>query len=107
MTDTWHVEHRVGGSGRQDADGCVEISEARHRDIMPTMKLRTPVVWSDACLRHDPKGEVWVGVTIEGTEIATRAEVIRAALEEAGAPVAAASAHDDTLARHHELLDFQ
>jgi acetoin utilization deacetylase AcuC-like enzyme len=64
---------------------------------MPNMTLRTPVVWSDACLLHDPKGEVWVGVTIEGTEIAARAEVIRAALEEAGAPVAPASAHDDTV----------
>jgi len=64
---------------------------------MPTMSLRTPVVWSDACLLHEPKGEVWVGVTIEGTEIAARAQVIRAALEEAGAPVAAASPHDDTV----------
>jgi len=61
------------------------------------MSLRTPVVWSDACLLHEPKGEVWVGVTIEGTEIAARAEVIRAALEAAGAPVAAASPHDDTV----------
>jgi acetoin utilization deacetylase AcuC-like enzyme len=95
--DTRHVEHRVGRSGGQDANHCIEISEARHRDIMPNMTLITPVVWSDACLLHDPKGEVWVGVTIEGTEIAARATVIRAALEEAGAPVAAASPHDDTV----------
>jgi acetoin utilization deacetylase AcuC-like enzyme len=44
------------------------------------MSLRTPMVWSDACLLHDPKGEVWVGVTFESTEIAARAEVIRSAL---------------------------
>ena len=42
------------------------------------MSLRTPVVWSDSSLLHEPKGEVWVGVTIEGTEVRARAEVIRA-----------------------------
>lgn len=66
---------------------------------MPNMTLRTPVVWSEACLLHDPKGEVWVGVPIEGTEIAARAETIRAAMEAAGAPVTTAAAHDD------EVLD--
>lgn len=64
---------------------------------MPNMTLRTPVVWSEACLRHEPKGEVWVGVTIEGTEIPERARVIRAALEAAGAPVAEAIDHDDVV----------
>lgn len=64
---------------------------------MPNMTLSTPVVWSDACLLHDPKGEVWVGVPIEGTEIAARAEVIRAAVEAAGAPVRTATPHDDTV----------
>ncbi|MEO8107631.1 MAG: histone deacetylase family protein [Actinomycetes bacterium] len=61
------------------------------------MTVKTPVVWSDACLLHDPKGEVWVGVPIEGTEVAARAEVIVAALQEAGAPVAPASGYDDTV----------
>ena len=64
---------------------------------MPNMTLRTPVVWSDACLLHDPKGEVWVGVPIEGTEVAARAEVIVAALQEAGAPVSPASGYDDSV----------
>jgi acetoin utilization deacetylase AcuC-like enzyme len=90
-----HVEHRVGRTGGQHADGGIEISEARHRDIMPNMTLRTPVVWSDTCLLHDPKGEVWVGVPIEGTEVAARAEVIVAALRDAGASVSEAAAHDD------------
>jgi acetoin utilization deacetylase AcuC-like enzyme len=61
------------------------------------MSLRSPVVWSDACLLHDPKGEVWVGVTIEGTEVRARAEAIRSALEAAGADVGEASAHDDAV----------
>lgn len=64
---------------------------------MPNMTLRTPIVWSEACLGHEPKGEVWVGVTIAGTEIAERARVIRSALETAGAPVANANSHDDTV----------
>ena len=64
---------------------------------MPNMTLRTPVVWSEACLLHEPKGEVWVGVTIEGTEIPERARVIRAALEGAGATVTNAEAHDDSV----------
>jgi acetoin utilization deacetylase AcuC-like enzyme len=64
---------------------------------MPNMTLRTPMVWSEACLLHEPKGEVWVGVPIEGTEIAERARVIRGALESAGAPVVQAQPHDDTV----------
>jgi acetoin utilization deacetylase AcuC-like enzyme len=74
---------------------------------MPNMTLRTPLVWSDACLLHEPKGEVWVGVTIKGTEIPERAMVIRSALEAAGTPVTAASPHDDsvlTAVHEHGLL---
>jgi acetoin utilization deacetylase AcuC-like enzyme len=96
-TDAGHVEHGIGGASGEDADGCVEITKARHRDIMPNMTVRTPIVWSEACLHHEPKGEVWVGVTIEGTEVAERARVIRSALEAAGAPVAQAEAHDDAV----------
>ena len=64
---------------------------------MPNMTLRTPLVWSEACLSHEPKGEVWVGVTIEGTEIPERATVIRSALETAGASLTVASPHDDSV----------
>jgi len=64
---------------------------------MPNMTVSAPTVWSDACLLHEPKGEVWVGVTIEGTEVPERAQVIRAALAEAGSPVTAATVHDDSV----------
>jgi acetoin utilization deacetylase AcuC-like enzyme len=64
---------------------------------MPNMTVRTPVVWSEACLKHEPKGEVWVGVTIEGTEVPERARVIRSAFEAVGAPVTDATAHDDSV----------
>ena len=64
---------------------------------MPNMAVSAPTVWSDACLLHEPKGEVWVGVTIEGTEVAERARVIRAALEDAGSPVSPATPHDDAV----------
>ena len=76
---------------------------------MPNMTLTTPAVWSDACLLHVPKGEVWVGVPIEGTEVAARAEVIIAALQQAGAVVTPASTYDDTvLTEVHEpaLIDW-
>ena len=62
-----------------------------------------PVVWSDAVLRHVPKGEVWVGVMTPGTEVPERAAVVRDAVVAAGAKLVAASVHDDTaLRRVHE-----
>ena len=73
------------------------------------MPLRIPVVWSEAQRLHDPGGEIWVGVRTPGTEVAARADVIRAALVDAGAPLVAARPHDDAalLAVHsRELLDF-
>jgi acetoin utilization deacetylase AcuC-like enzyme len=67
------------------------------------MALSLPIVWSDAHSRHEPGGEVWVGVRTPGTEVPTRAERIRAALEAAGAPVvAAAAAPDDIALRFHD-----
>ncbi|HEX5018171.1 MAG TPA: histone deacetylase family protein [Actinomycetes bacterium] len=76
---------------------------------MPNMTLRTPMVWSEACLLHEPKGEVWVGVTIEGTEVPERARVIRSAMEAAGAPVEESREHgDDVLDAVHDrgLIDW-
>jgi acetoin utilization deacetylase AcuC-like enzyme len=68
--------------------------------------LDIPVVWSDTCLRHRGESGPWVGVAIEGDELPQRATVIRAALEEAGAPVVPAEAHDDAtlLGVHDEGL---
>ncbi len=67
-----------------------------------------PVVWSDAVLRHEPDGEVWVGVMTPGTEVPDRATVLRDACLSAGGRLVGATTHDDdVLRRVHEpdLLD--
>jgi acetoin utilization deacetylase AcuC-like enzyme len=72
---------------------------------MANTPLRTPVVWSDDCLRHEPLAEVWLGVRTPGTELPERARVIRAAAEAAGADIVAATAHgDEILSRVHDAL---
>jgi len=68
-----------------------------------------PVVWSDACLRHDGACGTWVGVGIDGDELPERTVLIRDELVAAGAVVVAAVAHDDaTLLAVHDpgLVDF-
>ena len=69
-------------------------------------KLDIPVVWHEDCLRHQPAGEVWLGVREDGTEVPERARVILRALTRAGAPVVAAQAHDPAalLAVHDPAL---
>jgi acetoin utilization deacetylase AcuC-like enzyme len=71
--------------------------------------LAIPVVWSEACLRHQPGGEVWLGVREPGTEVPERAEVILAELRTAGAGLVTAvpygdevllSVHDQALVDH-------
>ena len=42
----------------------------------PGEKLSIPVVWSPDCLRHEPDGEVWLGVWEQGTEVPERAVVL-------------------------------
>jgi acetoin utilization deacetylase AcuC-like enzyme len=61
--------------------------------------LAVPVVWSDDCLRHEPAGEVWLGVRETGTEVPARALVLRDALTGAGASIVAARRHDDAILR--------
>jgi acetoin utilization deacetylase AcuC-like enzyme len=61
------------------------------------VSLPVPVVWSEDCLRHEPAGEVWLGVRDPGTEVPARALVLRDALSAAGAPILAARAHDDAI----------
>ena len=63
------------------------------------MTLPVPVVWSEDCLRHEPGGEVWLGVRDDGTEVPARAVVLRDALTAAGAPVVAAVRHGDEIVR--------
>ncbi len=73
------------------------------------MSLSVPVVSSEAHRRHEPDGEIWVGVRMPGTEVAERAEAIRDALAAGGATFAEAVPHDDSavLAVHSpDLVDF-
>src|SRR5215472_4428299 len=63
----------------------------------------TPVVWSEDCLRHEPDGEVWLGVWEPGTEVPERARVILAALTIAGAAITPARPHpDEALSAVHD-----
>jgi acetoin utilization deacetylase AcuC-like enzyme len=67
------------------------------------VSLALSVVWSDRCLLHEPAGEVWIGLRTEGTEVAARAERIRGALLERGAPLVDAHGHPDAaLTRVHD-----
>jgi acetoin utilization deacetylase AcuC-like enzyme len=71
--------------------------------------LSIPVTWSDAHRLHAPETAVWVGTHIDADELPERAELIRAALQEAGAPVVAAAPHaDEALLAVHDagLVDF-
>ena len=73
------------------------------------MALSIPATWSDDHRLHAPGTAVWVGARIDADELPERAESIRAALEEAGAPVVAAVPHpDEPLLAVHDagLVDF-
>ncbi len=61
------------------------------------------VVWSEECLRHEPAGEVWLGVWEAGTEVPERASVLLGALAGAGAAVTGARPHlDEPLLAVHD-----
>ena len=67
------------------------------------------MVWSPDTLRHQPGGEVWVGVATPGTEVPARVGVIRDALVAAGHRLVEAPASSpDALATVHDprLIDF-
>ncbi len=69
-------------------------------------KLGIPVVWHDDCLRHQPGGEVWLGLRDAGTEVPERAIAILRTLTSAGAPVVPAQPHQEAalLAVHDRTL---
>jgi len=71
--------------------------------------LSIPVTWSNSHRVHAPETAVWVGVSIAADELPARADLIRAALEDAGARVVEAEPHDDeTILAVHDrgLVDF-
>jgi acetoin utilization deacetylase AcuC-like enzyme len=73
------------------------------------VSLSIPLTWSDAHRLHAPATAVWVGTRIDADELPERAEVIRAELEAAGAPVVEAVPHaDDALLAVHDagLVEF-
>jgi acetoin utilization deacetylase AcuC-like enzyme len=55
------------------------------------------IVWSPATRRHEPKGEVWVGVPSPGDEVPERVDLILGALAPAGHALVEATAHDDAV----------
>ncbi len=68
-----------------------------------------PVVWTDLHRRHQPDGEIWLGVRTPGTEVPERAARICDALDAAGASIVAAQEHgDEALLAVHDrsLLDY-
>lgn len=65
-------------------------------------------VWSADCLRHEPAGEVWLGIWETGTEVPARASVLLRSVTEAGAAVTEARSHDPsalTAVHDAELVD--
>jgi acetoin utilization deacetylase AcuC-like enzyme len=53
-------------------------------------------VWSEGAFAHDPEGEVWIGVQIEGDETAERARAMRRSIDALSLEVVAPEAHPDS-----------
>jgi acetoin utilization deacetylase AcuC-like enzyme len=69
---------------------------------------RIPLVVDPLCRDHDPGGEIWLGVTTPGAEVAERVAVIETTLRGLGHDLVRAREFDDTwLTRVHsaELID--
>lgn len=52
-------------------------------------------IWSEQSLSHDPDGEVWIGIPMEGDETPPRAEAMKRAIDAAAVPVLAPEEHGD------------
>jgi acetoin utilization deacetylase AcuC-like enzyme len=59
------------------------------------MNQPVPVVWSPETLRHDPRHEVWVGMSTPAAEVAARVSVIKDALTAEGHLLVPAEPHAD------------
>jgi acetoin utilization deacetylase AcuC-like enzyme len=53
-------------------------------------------VWSEGSLLHDPDGEVWIGLPMEGDENADRGWAMKAAIDHAGLQVVSPTEHPDS-----------
>jgi acetoin utilization deacetylase AcuC-like enzyme len=66
-------------------------------------------VWSDASRSHDPSGEVWLGLPIEGDETPARAMAMKKAIDDLGLPIVEPSRHEDgaiTAIHDPGMLDY-
>lgn len=66
-------------------------------------------IWSDDSRAHDPEGEVWIGVRIEGDETPERAAVMETAIHDLGLKTLEPSTHDDgaiTAIHDSGMLDY-
>ncbi len=66
-------------------------------------------VWSEESLAHDPDGEVWIGVRIEGDEVPERGTVMRRAIEDVGIEVVKPADHGEapiTAIHHPGMLEY-
>lgn len=71
--------------------------------------MTVAAVWSAASLLHDPGGEVWVGIPLEGDETPPRGEAMKRALDSLGIPVVEPEEHPDSaITSIHEkgMLDY-
>lgn len=59
--------------------------------------MKITAVWSEASFLHDPGGEVWIGVPIEGDETADRARAMHLAIEHAGLEIVPPQEHPDSV----------
>ncbi len=66
-------------------------------------------IWSRGALLHDPAGEVWIGLPLQGDETAARGEAFKKAIDAAGLDVVGPQPHPDgaiTAVHDPGMLDY-
>lgn len=53
-------------------------------------------VWSDDAFLHDPDGEMWIGLPLEGDEAPPRAAAMKEAIDAAGLTTIGPQPHSDS-----------